>query len=91
MHVHCMFLFLKACPLCGSAFCLVGIGVPDKALGWFPVGDIKISFHVMKTIVPPYEIDSHTHTILDVMCTICIESFKSVFTGFYCCLCFLST
>ena len=38
IQAHVPVLVLKARHICGSAFCLVGIGVPDKALGWFPLG-----------------------------------------------------
>ena len=34
-------LVVKARHLSGSAFCLVGMGVPDKALGWFPEGKLS--------------------------------------------------
>ena len=27
--------------LCGSAFYLIGIGMPEKALGWFPLGFVE--------------------------------------------------
>ena len=40
---------LNARHVYGSAFWLIGIGVPDEALGWFPLGFVEkslLNFHV---------------------------------------------
>ena len=38
LHVHVPVLVLKARHLCGSAFCLIGIGMHGKVLRWFSLG-----------------------------------------------------
>ena len=43
-----MYVVLEARLLCGSAFCLIGIGVPDNALGVVPLGFVEdkvLNFH----------------------------------------------
>ena len=34
-------LWTVVCTCGGSAFCLIGIGVSDKALEWFPIGVVE--------------------------------------------------
>ena len=39
-------LVFKAGHFCGSAFWLIGIGVPDMALGWFSLGFVEDKHYV---------------------------------------------